>query len=117
MLRLIGLIVLQSVCLCGGQVFLKIALKEAGVFSWTGQFFIRQLTNWWFLFCGISFISAAVLWMYLLKHFPFSKVYPLSSITFLIGMCVAVWYFHEPVAWTGWVGVLLIMAGCAFIVQ
>ena len=46
-MRLIILAVIQSVLLCSGQVFLKLALQKMGEFAWKGSFFVAQLTNWW----------------------------------------------------------------------
>ena len=44
-MRLIVLAVIQSVLLCSGQVFLKLALQKMGTFAWKGSFFLAQLTN------------------------------------------------------------------------
>lgn len=115
--RLIPLAVLQSIFLCGGQVLLKLAMLKSGAFSWTWSFFKAQLTNWWFPACGISFGAATVLWLYLLKHFPFSIVYPLSCMSYALGIVAAVFVFREEVNWVQWLGVLFIMAGCALIVK
>lgn len=117
MLKLIILSLSQSLFLCGGQVLLKLGLAKSGPFSWTWSFFRSQLTNWWFLFCGISFGVATVLWLYLLKHYSFSIVYPLTCISYLLGMFAAVLVFKESVSALQWIGVLLIMTGCAFILK
>ena len=117
MLKLIILSLSQSLFLCGGQVMLKLGLAKSGPFSWTWGFFRSQLTNWWFLFCGISFGLATVLWLYLLKHYSFSIVYPLTCISYLFGMFAAILVFKESVSVLQWIGVLLIMTGCAFILK
>ena len=67
MWKLVILAVTQSAFLCGGQVLLKLGLAASGPFSWTWSFFKNQLTNWWFLFCGISFGVATVLAAALLR--------------------------------------------------
>ena len=117
MWKIVPLALLQSFFLAGGQVLLKLALATSGPFHWSWSFFKAQLTNWWFLGCGISFAVATVLWLYILKHFPFSIAYPLSSLSYLFGMFAALLIFHEHVDWTQWVGVLLIMGGCALMVK
>ena len=117
MWKIVPLALLQSFFLAGGQVLLKLALAASGTFRWSWSFFKAQLTNWWFLGCGISFAVATVLWLYILKHFPFSIAYPLSSLSYLFGIFAAMLVFHEHIDWTQWVGVLLIMAGCALIVK
>ncbi len=117
MWKLIPLSVVQAVFLCGGQVLLKLALNRMGDFSRTWKFFAAQLTNWWFLGCGISFAAATVLWLYILRHYPFGIAYPLSCLSYLFGLIAALLIFHETVTASQWVGVLLIMAGCALIAR
>lgn len=117
MWKIVPLTLLQSVFLSGGQVLLKLGLAASGPFRWSWAFFRSQLTNWWFLGCGISFGVATVLWLYLLKHFPFSIVYPLSSLSYIFGVLAALLVFHEHIEWTQWLGVLLIMAGSALMVK
>ena len=117
MLKLIPLALIQSIFLSGGQVLLKLAMAKSGPFSWSWSFFRNQLTNWWFLGCGVSFGVATVLWLYILKHFPFSVAYPLSCLSYVFGVVAAMLIFKEHVVWTQWIGVMLIMAGCALIVK
>ena len=111
-MKLILLALVQSVLLCGGQLFMKLALKSVDSVSWTWSFIWSQVTNWWWLACGVCFTAAGLLWMYILKHWAFSQAYPLSSLAYVFGMIAAMLVFHEHIAWTQWVGILLIMAGC-----
>ena len=115
--KLIPEALVQSIFLSGGQVLLKLAMAHSPQFSWSWQYFRAQLTNWWFLGCGVSFGIATVLWLHILKNFPFSIAYPLSCLSYVFGVVAAMLIFHEQVAWNQWVGVLLIMAGCALIVK
>jgi len=116
-MRLILISMLQCLLLAGGQVVLKLALNAMGPFSWTWSFFGRQLTNWWFLATGICYGLATVLWLYILKHFPFSMAYPMISLSYVFGMLAAIFVFHEQVPLTRWVGVALIMGGCILIAK
>ena len=96
---------------------MKIALNAAGKASFTWAFFVSQLANWWWLACGAAFTAAALLWMYILRHWSFSLAYPLSSLAYIFGMIAAMLVFHEHIAWTQWVGILFIMAGCYLVVH
>lgn len=116
-MRLIILSIIQSILLCGGQVLLKFALNKMGTFSWTSDFFVRNLTNWWFLGCGICYAAATALWMYIVKNFPFSMAYPMISLSYVFGMIAAMWFFHEQIPLVRWVGVFLIMSGCVLIAK
>ena len=56
-------------------------------------------------------------WMYMLKTYPFSVIYPMSSLSFLFGMFIAIIFFKETVVWQQWVGVFFILLGCGFIAR
>ena len=116
-MKLILLALIQSALLCAGQMFMKLALKAVHGVSWSWAFVWSQVTNWWWLACGVSFTAAGLLWMYILKHWSFSQAYPLSSLAYVFGMIAAMLVFHEHVALTQWVGILLIMAGCYLVVN
>lgn len=114
-LPLLPLAVLQAVLLAGGQVLVKVALGKIDRFVWSWDFLVSQLTNWWWLACGISLGCATGLWAYILRHYPFSVAYPLSSMAYIFGLLAAWLVFGERIAVNVWVGVLLIMAGCWFV--
>ena len=116
-MRLLLISIIQSILLCSGQVLLKLALQRMGAFSWTLDFFSRNLTNWWFLACGICYGCATTLWLYIIKNFPFSMAYPMVSLSYIFGMFAAMLVFHEQVPTVRWLGVLLIMAGCVLIAK
>lgn len=103
--------------LAGGQVFLKFALERMGAFSLTREYFVRLLLNWPFAACGLCFGAASVLWMYMIKHFPLSVAYPMVSLSYVFGMVAAIVFFHEAVPATRWIGVALIMVGCALVAR
>lgn len=117
MWKLLGLTCIQSIFLAGSQVLLKIATSHIPAFAWTWSFFKSLLTNWWLLGSGLSAITALVLWMNILKNYPFGVAYPLSCLGYVFGLIAAMLVFHEDVVWTQWVGIVLIMAGCAFIAK
>lgn len=117
MLQIIPFSILQCLLLSGGQVLLKFALNDMGAFRWQWQFFERLLTNWWLLGCGLCYGAATILWMYILKNFPFSMAYPMISLSYVFGMFAAILVFHEQVPLTRWIGVFLIMGGCCLIAK
>jgi EamA-like transporter family. len=117
MWKLFGLVCLQSLFLAGSQVLLKIATVQIPVFTWTWSFFKAVLTNWWLLGSGITALVALVLWMNILKNYPFGIAYPLSCVGYVFGLLAAMLVFHEDVVWSQWVGILFILAGCALIAK
>jgi undecaprenyl phosphate-alpha-L-ara4N flippase subunit ArnE len=117
MWRIILLSTIQCLFLSGGQVFLKYALNRIDKFSFTWLFFREQLTNWWLLASGICMGAATLLWLYIIKHFDFSIVYPMTSISYLFGMLAAIYVFQEAVPLTRWLGVILVMGGVILIAK
>lgn len=114
---LIILAIIQSLLLASGQVFLKLALVRMSPFAWEWSFFKELLVNWQFALCGLCYGSGSLLWMYIVKHFPFSQAYPMVSLSYVFGMVAASIVFHEEVSPGKWLGVLLIMAGCYLIAR
>lgn len=117
MWKIIPYAVLQSLLLCGGQVFLKFALTKMPPFSWTKAFWTSLLLNWQFAACGICFGLASLLWMYIVKYFPFSMAYPMVSLSYVFGMIAAILFFHEEVSLMKWAGVCFIIIGCMLIAK
>ena len=104
--------------MCRAQSLFKVAANHMEHFSWTLGFFRGSvLCNWWLLAAGVCGIAGVIEWMYMLKSYPFSQVYPLSSMSFLLGMFIAIIFFKETVVWQQWVGVFLIMLGCGLIAR
>lgn len=116
-MQLFLLAILQSLLLSGGQVFLKIALGRMEPFGWNWSFFSSVLLNWQFATCGLCYGAGSILWLYIIKHFPFSMAYPMVSLSYVFGMIFAVVVFHESVDYIKWIGILLIMLGCYLIAK
>ena len=117
MWRLIPLALIQSILLCGAQVMLKFALQRMPRFEWSREFWCSMLQNWQFAASGIFFVGASLLWMYIIKVFPFSQAYPMVSLSYVFGMVSAIFFFGEEVHAQQWVGVALIIAGCLLIAK
>ena len=107
----------QSMLLVGGQVFLKFAMTRMPAFAWTRTFWLSLLSNWQFAACGLFFGAASLLWMYIVKTFPFSIAYPMVSLSYVMGMVAAIVFFHEEVSLTRWLGVAFIVLGCILIAK
>lgn len=108
---------IQCVVMTCGQVLLKIALEKMPSFAWTRRFWFEFFTNWWFLGCGLCFLSGSLLWMYIIKRYPLSVAYPMVSLSFIFALIAAVAVFHENVTPIRWAGAVLIMIGCCLIVK
>lgn len=116
-MQLFLLMLCDGILLCLGQVFLKLGMAELTPWSWTWSNVGRFLLCWKMALCGLSFLGGCTLWMYVLKNFPFSQAYPLSSITYVFGMVAAMFIFREHVSVAQWCGILLILVGCWLIAK
>ncbi|MBO4635305.1 MAG: EamA family transporter [Bacteroidales bacterium] len=118
MLKLIILGVTQALLMCGTQSFFKLAADKMSPIGFTWKFMRDGVfLNGWLWLSAVSAVVMLAEWVYMLRHYPFSQIYPLQSLSFLFAMIVSVVFFRETVVWTQWVGVFLILAGCALIVR
>lgn len=117
MCKLIELVLLQTFFLAGGQVLLKLVMVRLGKFEWTIKYLKAVLTDWRFPACGVCFSFALLLWLYILKKFPFSQAYPLTSLSFVFGMLSSWLILGESVPLSRWIGLILIVGGCFLIVK
>ena len=115
MYGILPLAIIQAALLAAGQVCVKLAVSGIVRFSWSWEFFVSQLTNWWWLVCGVCFCGSGLLWAYILRHYPFSTAYPLSSLAYVFGLVAAWAVFGEKISVNTTIGILLIMAGCYFV--
>ena len=83
----------------------------------TGLFFKSALLNWQFAMSGITIGAASLLWMYIIRQFPFSLAYPMGSLSYVFTMLCAIVFFHESVDWIKWVGLFFIITGCILLTK
>ena len=114
-MNLLLLAFIQAALLAGGQLCVKFALMRIDRFVFSWQFILEQLSNWWWLACGICFGCSTVLWAYILRHYPFSTAYPLSSLAYVFGVLAAWLFLGEKISYNIIIGILLIMVGCYFV--
>ncbi len=114
--RLFCYMLIQTSMMVFGQVFFKLGMQALVNFTWTWHCIWHQiLLNGWVLLGVTLLILANLFWLYLLKIYPFSVIYPLTSLGFALGMLVGWLIFHETVDWLQWFGVILIIGGCFLI--
>jgi drug/metabolite transporter (DMT)-like permease len=99
------------------QVFLKLAVTQFGAFRFTFTFFKSVFGNIYMIISGVTIATAISLWVYILKHYPFSIAYPLGSISYIFGLVAAVLVFHENVSPMRWMGVCIIIVGIYFVTK
>lgn len=117
-LQMILLLLANQGMLVGGQVFLKLGMQRISVFEWTWNCMLHGvLLNAWLLIGVVLLIATNLLWLWMLKIYPFSLIYPLTSLGFVFGMLSGMLVFQEIVNWHQWIGVLLVIGGCLLIAK
>lgn len=117
MLKLVLYSILHSALFTVGLILLKFALNSIGDFRWEKSFFVGAVTNYWLLLCGIAYFFGNVIWFYVMKNFPLSTAYPLSSLSYVFGTIGAIIFFQEEITVSKLVGIVLITVGCYFVVK
>ncbi|MFZ3590415.1 EamA family transporter [Bacillus sp. DJP31] len=113
----IALIILNILCLVGGQTVWKIGLENlqlsGNIFQKLIQFFFSP-----FIFLGfVLYIVATGIWMYLLSKLPLSFLYPLQSLAYVIALFIALFIFKEHIPISRWVGTGVILIGVYLVVK
>ncbi len=117
MIRMVLMVILQSMMLVGAQFFLKLGVNQIGKFEWSWSYFKSILLNWQLSLAGVCGFLALALWVSLLKKYEFSLVYPLTSISYIFGLLLAFFVLHEVIPYTRWIGVIIVMIGVFFIIK
>ena len=117
MIKMISSMSIQCLLLTLAQLLLKVSLNQFGNFRWSLSFFKGVFLNPFFFLAGVCALSGMLLWMYILKKFDFSIVYPLTGISYIFSLLAAQWILHESIPLTRWVGVVIIVIGVFFVVK
>lgn len=112
MITMVLLMLLQTAMLVFSQVALKLAMKGLE-WQWSWSFIWHNvLLNAWLMFAIVLMIAANLFWLWLLNKYPFSQIYPLTSLGFVFGVLSGLLIFHEQVGFMQWLGVVMVIAGC-----
>jgi drug/metabolite transporter (DMT)-like permease len=117
MLKLVILSIIQSIFLMFSQVLLKLAVMQFGPFQFTFAWFRTLFSNLYLLLSGLSIACAMSLWVYILRHYPFSVAYPMGSLSYIFGLVAAIFIFQESVSPYRWLGVCIIIVGIYFVTK
>lgn len=110
--------IIQTLTMALSQTTLKMGLEQLEGWAWTWPCFVEKvLMNWWLLVAIVLLVVTNLLWLWILKTFPFSVAYPLTALGFIFGLLTSIFVLHEAVMWNQWVGVGLILAGCLFMIR
>ena len=108
----------QTAILVLGQVALKLGMADMPAWEWSWSYFRHEvLLNVWIMLAVALLVAANLLWLWLLDKYPFSQIYPLTSLGFVFGMLAGLFIFHENVGYMQWIGIVMVILGCYFIAK
>ena len=116
MFKLIITAIVQSAFLALAQYFMKIGVDRLVDFSMSWTFF-KSLMNWQLGLSLLLYIIGMVIYLFMLKNYELSVVYPLTSISYIFTILLAMFLLGESVSVVRWVGVLLVMLGVGLIAR
>ena len=116
MFKLIIEAIIQSAFLALAQYFMKIGMDRVVDYSMSWAFY-RSFLNWQLGLSLLLYIIAMIIYMFMLKSYSLSLVYPLTSISYIFTILLAMFLLGETVPVVRWVGVLFVMLGVGLIAR
>ncbi|MGE7020678.1 hypothetical protein [Solibacillus cecembensis] len=92
-----------------GQTVWKIGIEKIELSGFKS--IINVILSPWIIGGGVLYVIATAIWLYLLSKLPFSLIYPLQSVAYILALFVALIIFKEAIPITRWVGVSVILFG------
>lgn len=116
MIKLIITAIIQSGFLAVAQYFMKLGMDRVVEYSMSWAFF-KSFLNWQLGLALVLYIIGMVIYMFMLKTYQLSIVYPLTSISYIFTMLLAMFFLGEAIPVARWIGVLLVMMGVGLIAR
>lgn len=104
-----GFVFLNVILLVIGQLLFKLGLDRIGAVTLTNL--LNVFLSPWIWAGLILYVIATILWFAALSRANLSAVYPLQSLSYLVGIILSVVILHESVTPMRWIGTLVILLG------
>ena len=116
-------LILVMICILGataGQILLKIGMGQVdSISNFKSLFSIVTLTkiftNPYIILGLLSYGVSAILWLGAMSSLNVSFMYPLLGLAYVLTAMAAWLFLKESVSLLHWIGIILIVSGCAFI--
>ena len=103
------LVLINCILLVSGQLLWKIGLGHVSLDG--AKAIILALFNK-FIFGGIIIYGVATIyWLYILKNYDLSKVYPLQSMSYIISLFASYFILNEKISTNTIIGTIIILIG------
>jgi uncharacterized membrane protein len=103
---------INIVFLATGQMLWKLGMSKMDRFN-----IVSIILNP-YIILGVTLYGLATLfWLYVLSKKELSLIYPLQSITYVLGTMLAIFVFHENVSLLRWIGIATIIIGATLVAR
>ena len=98
-----------------GQIYFKKSAESLITDSATG--FAQSLfLNWQLWVAGVTYFTAMLTWVWLLKHVDLSRIFPIMSALLLLTIpLVSAYFLQESLSMRYWLGVIFMLIGILLI--
>lgn len=103
---------INIVFLATGQMLWKLGMSKIEEFN-----IVSIILNSYIISGVVLYGLATLLWLYILSKEELSLVYPLQSITYVLGTILAIFIFHENVSLLRWLGITTIIVGATLVAR
>lgn len=103
---------INIVFLAAGQMLWKLGMTKTDGFN-----LVSIVLNPYIIIGVALYGLATLLWLYVLSKEELSLVYPLQSITYVLGTLLAIFVFRENVSLLRWLGVVTIIVGAILVAR
>lgn len=108
-----GIVLLNVIFLVIGQLLFKLGLDRIGVLTFSNM--ITVFLSPWIWAGLLLYVFATLLWFAALSRANLNAVYPLQSLSYLIGLAASVFVLHETVSPMRWIGTMVILLGVVLV--
>ncbi len=108
-----GFVLLNVILLVIGQLLFKLGLDRIGAVTFSNMLQVF-LSPWIWAGLGL-YVFATLLWFAALSRANLSAVYPLQSLSYLVGLILSVAILHESASPLRWIGTFVILLGVVLV--
>ena len=116
MFKLIIIAIIQSGFLAVAQYYMKVGMDKVGEYTMSWSFF-KSFLNWQLGLSLFLYVIGMIIYMFMLKNYKLSVVYPLTSISYIFTMLLAMFFLGEAIPLVRWAGVFFVMLGVGLIAK
>ena len=109
---MINLVIVSSIlCSALAQIMLKLGMGKVTIDSITLENLLRLFLNPFIIAGLILYVTAMLIWLYVLKNVEVSYAYPFTALGFIVVMAISYFFLAEQVTLLRVAGIILIIGG------